>query len=185
MGFVLRFVPATIGFAIVVIFAIGLTLGPPQNIESAYKDKPLPAFSILPLFENAAPMSDKTLRTGRPVLLNVFASWCAPCRAEHGVLMRLHKRGVPIYAINYKDRRDAAKRFINRLGNPYTAIGFDKRGQAALDLGVYGVPETFLIDADGHVQMRHVGPLTERDVQEKILPYFTSNTQETENAVSR
>jgi len=170
---VLRFVPVFVGLAVFGLFAVGLTLGPPQNIDSAYENKPLPDFSLPALFEGEAPLGAQNLRAGHPVLLNIFASWCAPCRLEHGELMRLKNSGVPIFAINYKDTRAAGKRFLNRLGNPYQAVGFDARGQAALDLGVYGVPETFVIDGDGRVVMRHVGPLTEKHVRETIMPYFT------------
>ncbi len=188
-----RFLPVFIGLAVLVVFAIGLTLGPPQNIDSAYQDKPLPDFSLPPLFQDAPPFTSADLKAGQPVLLNVFASWCAPCRVEHPQLMQLHDMGVPIFAINYKDGRDSGQRFLNRLGNPYQAIGFDKRGQVALDLGVYGVPETFIIDENGHVVLRHVGPISEKNVHEKILPYFknsltisvTEGSEEKSNAVPR
>ncbi len=179
LGQLPRFLPVLIGLAILIIFAIGLTLGPPQNIDSAYQDKPLPDFSLPALYDGAPPLTTNVMKTGGPVLLNVFASWCAPCRVEHPQLMRLNEIGVPIFAINYKDGRDSGQRFLNRLGNPYQAIGFDKRGQAALDLGVYGVPETFIIDENGHVLLRHVGPLSEKNVQEKILPYFTNSLENT------
>ena len=180
-----RFLPIILGIGFLVLFAIGLTLPPPQEIESAYKDKALPIFSLPPLFDEGEALTAQSLRSGEPVLLNIFASWCAPCRAEHGVLMDLKARGVPIYAMNYKDTRAAGQRFLNRLGNPYRAIGFDKSGHAALDLGVYGVPETFVINGDGHVQMRHVGPLSAQDVRAKILPYFTGRSEETDHALSR
>ena len=188
-----RFLPVFIGLAVLVVFAIGLTLGPPQNIDSAYQDKPLPDFSLPPLFDDAPPLTSADLKSGQPVLLNVFASWCAPCRVEHPQLMQLRDMGVPIFAINYKDGRDSGQRFLNRLGNPYRAIGFDKRGQAALNLGVYGVPETFIIDEKGRVILRHVGPLSEKNVREKILPYFknsltmnvTERSEEKPNAVPR
>lgn len=185
MASLLRFMPVIIGFAILAIFAIGLTLGPPQNIDSAYQDKPLPMFTLPALEDGAGGLSTAMLQTGQPALLNIFASWCAPCRVEHPLLMQLAAQGVPIYAINYKDGRAAAQRFVNRLGNPYRAIGFDKRGATALNLGVYGVPETFIIDGRGHVLHRHVGPLMPEDVQNVILPYFTDNPKEAQNAVSR
>lgn len=180
-----RFVPVVFGIGFLALFAIGLTLGPPQEIDSAYKNKALPAFTLAPLFDGGDGLTAHNLRSGQPVLLNIFASWCTPCRTEHGVLMDLKARGVPIYAINYKDARGAAQRFLNRLGNPYRAIGYDGNGATALDLGVYGVPETFVIDAAGRVQMRHVGPLNAQDVREKILPYFTGQGEETDNALSR
>lgn len=180
-----RFLPIVFGIGFLALFAVGLTLGPPQEIDSAYQDKALPAFALAPLFEGGDALTRQSLQSGAPVLLNIFASWCAPCRAEHGILMDLKARGVPIYAINYKDGRAAAQRFLNRLGNPYAAIGYDRKGTTALDLGVYGVPETFIIDGAGHVQWRHVGPLTPQDVREAILPYFTGKSEERENALSR
>ena len=180
-----RFLPVIFGIGFLALFAAGLTLGPPQHIDSAYQDKTLPAFTLAPLFDGGDGLTAQSLRSGAPVLLNVFASWCAPCRAEHGALMGLKARGVPIYAINYKDGRAAAQRFLNRLGNPYRAIGYDRNGATALDLGVYGVPETFVIDGAGRVQLRHVGPLSAQDVREKILPYFTGKSEETDNALSR
>ena len=180
-----RFAPALIGGLLLAVFAIGLTLGPPDKLDSAYQNKPLPAFSLPPLYEDGAGLAQAHLKSGVPVLLNVFASWCAPCRVEHPQLMALAEKNIPIYAVNYKDTRNAAKRFLNRLGNPYTAIGFDGRGRAALDLGVYGVPETFVIDGQGRVLWRHVGPLTPEDVRAVILPYFKDSPKETQNAVSR
>ncbi|MGI9438588.1 MAG: DsbE family thiol:disulfide interchange protein [Parvibaculales bacterium] len=185
MAVITRFLPALFGLAVLVLFGVGLTLGPPQNIDSAYRDKPVPPFSLPPLHENADRLDDTALRQGAPVLLNIFASWCAPCRVEHPTLMALKESGITIYAINYKDQSGAAKRFLARLGNPYRAIGFDKRGDVALDLGVYGVPETFVIGPDGRVLLRHVGPLTQSDVRETILPYFKMTDKETQNAVSR
>ena len=180
-----RFAPALIGGLLLAVFAIGLTLGPPDKLDSAYQNKPLPAFSLPPLYEGGAGLAQAHLKSGEPVLLNVFASWCAPCRVEHRQLMALAKKNIPIYAVNYKDTRNAAKRFLNRLGNPYAAIGFDGRGRAALDLGVYGVPETFVIGGQGRVLLRHAGPLTPEDVRAVILPYFKESPEETQNAVSR
>ena len=180
-----RFAPALMGALLLALFAIGLTLGPPETLESAYQNKPLPDFTLPPLYEDGAGLDKAMLKSDKPVLLNVFASWCTPCRVEHPQLMVLAENNIPIYAVNYKDTRNAAKRFLNRLGNPYSAIGFDGRGQAALNLGVYGVPETFVIDGQGRVLLRHVGPLTPEDVRAVILPYFTDSPKEAQNAVSR
>ena len=180
-----RFAPALMGALLLALFAIGLTLGPPETLESAYQNKPLPDFTLPPLYEDGAGLDKAMLKSDKPVLLNVFASWCTPCRVEHPQLMVLAENNIPIYAVNYKDTRNAAKRFLNRLGNPYSAIGFDGRGQAALNLGVYGVPETFVIDGQGRVLLRHVGPLTPEDVRAVILPYFIDSPKETQNAVPR
>lgn len=102
------------------------------------------------------------LRTGKPTIVNFWASWCAPCRLEHPVLMALGKRGdIQIVGVNYKDILENARRFLGQLGNPYVAVGVDPQGKAAVDWGVYGVPETFIVDGQGVVRHRHVGPLTD------------------------
>jgi cytochrome c biogenesis protein CcmG/thiol:disulfide interchange protein DsbE len=107
---------------------------------------------------------------GRVSLVNVFASWCAPCRAEHKVLNALAKsQRVPIYGINYKDRTEAARAWLAELGNPYTRIGADS-GRVGIEWGVYGVPETFVVDRQGRIRYKHVGPLTQADLDRKILP---------------
>jgi cytochrome c biogenesis protein CcmG/thiol:disulfide interchange protein DsbE len=108
---------------------------------------------------------------GQVALVNVFASWCVPCRVEHPILMRLaEKDGVQIYGINYKDDAVAARRWLDQLGNPFARIGVDGNGRAAIEWGVTGVPETFVIDRDGRVRYRHVGPIQARDLDATILP---------------
>ena len=106
-------------------------------------------------------------------MVNVWASWCVPCRAEHPVLTRL-ARDVPVYGFNYKDKPEDAKRFLAELGDPYRRSGVDANGRAAIDWGVYGVPETFVVDGDGRIRHRHVGALTERAVAETIRPLLKS-----------
>lgn len=170
-----RFVPLGIALAFLVLFLVGLFMGDPTRLPSAYQDKKLPAFTLsglgsLPGFD------DKALADGQPVLLNIWASWCGPCRDEHPALMQLATAKVPIFGLNYKDGEAAALRFLGRLGNPYRAVGADKSGQVALELGVYGVPETFLLDAQGRVVLRHVGPLDRAVLQDKILPYLRKQT---------
>ncbi len=150
-------------------FALGLTRDP-SKLPSMLIDKPAPTFSLPGLTEGEPGLSNADL-TGKVRLLNVFASWCAPCRVEHPLLMRLaREEGVTIHAINYKDKPEAAKAFLDQMGNPFTAIGADKDGRVAIDFGVYGVPETYVIDKDGRVRYRHVGPLMPFDLEEKILP---------------
>lgn len=109
-------------------------------------------------------------RLGRPYVINLFASWCAPCRAEHPQLMALQAQGVEIVGVAYKDRPENTVRFLNELGNPFTAVGVDPEGRFGLELGLAGVPETFVIGADGAVRAVHRGPLTDRDVREIIAP---------------
>ena len=168
-----RFAPLALAIGFSLLFLVGLFMGDPSRLPSAYQDKPLPLFTL----EGPQGMqgfSDKDLATGKPVLLNVWASWCGPCREEHPALMQLAEAGVPIFGLNYKDNEAAVQRFLTRLGNPYRAVGADKTGTIALELGVYGVPETFLLDGQGRVVMRHVGPLDAGVLQDKILPYLQS-----------
>ena len=108
---------------------------------------------------------------GRPVILNFFASWCAPCREEHPELLALGRLpGVTLDGIAYKDKPDDSRRFLERLGDPYRRIGIDRSGATAIDFGVYGVPETYVVDGTGRIRHRHVGPLTTEDVKREILP---------------
>lgn len=166
-----RFAPLGVAVGFLILFLVGLFMGDPSRLPSAYQDKPLPAFTLSPLGDKPA-FTRADLATGRPVLVNIWASWCGPCRDEHPALMRLAEAGVAIFGLNYKDNPAAALRFLGRLGDPYQAIGADTSGRAALELGVYGVPETFLLDGQGHVVMRHVGPLDETVLRETILPYL-------------
>lgn len=150
-------------------FALGLTRDP-SKLPSMLIDKPAPTFTLPGLSEGEPGLSNADL-VGKVRLLNVFASWCAPCRIEHPLLMRLaREEGVTIHAINYKDKPEAARAFLDQMGNPFTAIGADRDGRVAIDFGVYGVPETYIIDKDGRVRYRHVGPLMPFDLEEKILP---------------
>jgi cytochrome c biogenesis protein CcmG, thiol:disulfide interchange protein DsbE len=137
-------------------------------LPSPLIDKPAPEFSLPPLTGGAG-FSSADLR-GKTSLVNVFASWCVPCRAEHPVLTALSQSNrVAIYGIDYKDKPDAARAWIAELGNPYNRIGADD-GRVAIDWGVYGVPETFVIDRDARIRYKHVGPLTQADLEQKILP---------------
>ena len=168
---VARFLPLILAALFAVLFLAGLFMGDPSRLPSAYQGKKLPAFS-LPGLAPYDGISNDDLAGGRPVLLNVWASWCGPCRDEHPALMQLSAAGVPIYGLNYKDNENAARRFLNRLGNPYRGVGVDDSGKVALDLGVYGVPETFLFDGEGRLVLRHVGPLDAAVLQAEILPYL-------------
>lgn len=166
-----RFAPLAVAVGFSLLFLAGLFMGDPSRLPSAYQDRPLPEFSLTGL-QGTSGFSQADLATGKPVLLNVWASWCGPCRDEHPALMQLAQAGVPIFGLNYKDNEAAALRFLTRLGNPYLAVGADKTGKVALELGVYGVPETFLLDGQGRVMLRHVGPLDTAVLQDKILPYL-------------
>ena len=140
------------------------------RLPSALLDKPIPEFSLPPLDGRGAGLSSGDLR-GEVSIVNVWASWCAPCRAEMPLLVELAASGrVPIHGINYKDDPEAAARFLAELGDPYTRIGADRSGRAAIDWGVYGLPETFVVTADGRIAHKHVGAFDRRTLEQEILP---------------
>ena len=159
---------------IFVVVGIGLAVGltrDPSVLPSALIDKEVPSFVLPPLEGHDKPGLQTTdLATGEVALVNVFASWCVPCRVEHPLLMRLAEEGVPIYGINYKDRPEDARAWLAELGDPFERIGMDRDGRVGIEWGVYGVPETFVVDAEGRIRHKHVGPLQARDVETTILP---------------
>jgi len=141
----------------------------PQTLPSAMIDQPAPAFDLAAL-NGGANLSLSGLK-GQVVLVNFFASWCLPCRIEQPILMRLAKQDhVALYGIDYKDQPAAAKRVLAELGDPYRAIGLDADGITGINFGVYGVPETYVIDKNGQIRKRFVGPLTEQSLQQELLP---------------
>jgi cytochrome c biogenesis protein CcmG/thiol:disulfide interchange protein DsbE len=149
-------------------FYVGLSRDP-DVLPSPLIDEPAPPFDLPPL-----PGSDKGFSAadlkGGVSLVNVFASWCVPCREEHTVLSAFAAlKRVPVYGIDYKDKSKAAAEWLAELGNPYTLIGADD-GQAGIAWGVYGVPESFLVDGAGRIRYKHVGPLTQADIDKQILP---------------
>jgi cytochrome c biogenesis protein CcmG/thiol:disulfide interchange protein DsbE len=150
-------------------FALALRPGRnPQELPSALIDKEAPAFQLAGL--NGDGIARDTLK-GQPVLINFFASWCLPCREEHPLLMRLAgQEHVPLYGIDYKDKPEAARSLLQEFGDPYRAIGIDRDGRVGLDFGVYGVPETYVLDSSGHIRKRFVGPLTAEEVNQELLP---------------
>jgi cytochrome c biogenesis protein CcmG, thiol:disulfide interchange protein DsbE len=138
-------------------------------LPSALIDKLAPDFSLPPLAGDGAGFSSADL-TGKVSLVNIFASWCVPCRAEHPVLNALSQsKRVAIYGINYKDKPEAARAWLAELGNPYLRIGADD-GRVGIEWGVYGVPETFVVDRQARIRYKHVGPLTRDGLERKILP---------------
>ena len=152
------FIPIAVFAVIAVAFAVGLTLNP-REIPSALIGKPVPAFR-LPSLMGGADITDAEFK-GRVTVLNVFASWCLPCRAEHPALMALAGDGkARIVGLNFKDKPEAAKAWLKELGNPYARIAVDRAGRVAIEWGVYGVPETFLIDKLGRIRHKLVGPIT-------------------------
>ena len=150
----------------------------PTDLESALVGKPVPVFRLESL-ENPGKTYDRAVLTdGKPVLLNVWATWCPTCRAEHQFLNGLKKQGIRVVGMNYKDDRQKAISWLNELGNPYTLSLFDGNGMLGLDLGVYGAPETFLIDGKGIVRYRHAGDLNDRVWQQEIKPLWDKYNKE-------
>ncbi len=140
-----------------------------SDIPSALIDKPAPEFSLPPIEGRNDGFATSDL-AGKVSLVNVFASWCLPCRVEHPILMRLAREGVPIYGINYKDKPEDALRFLADLGNPYSRIGVDSTGRTSIDWGVYGYPETFVVDRTGRIRYKHIGPIMPHDLDNTIRP---------------
>lgn len=158
---------------IFVVIGIGLAVGltrDPSILPSALLNKAVPTFELPPLEGRGGKGLASTDLEGGVSLVNVFASWCLPCRAEHPILMGLAEEGVTIYGINYKDPAEQAAGWLAELGDPYRQIGADRDGRVSIDWGVYGVPETFVIDAGGRILHKHVGPLRPEDVEETIRP---------------
>jgi len=140
------------------------------RLPSPLIGKPVPVFDLPPIDGRQDGLSTADLK-GQVSIVNVWASWCVPCRVEMPLLNELAATGtVPIYGINYKDRPEAALAFLEELGEPYTQIGADRSGRVSIDWGVYGLPETFVIDAEGRIAYKHVGPFNRRMLEEDILP---------------
>lgn len=152
------FLPLAVFLTLVGYFAIGLTRNP-SEIRSALIDRPLPDLDLPVPGDDTARFRTDAFR-GKVSLLNIFASWCVACRVEHPLLMRLAgERAVPIYGLAWKDKRQDLEDWLAELGDPYTLIGDDITGRAAIDLGVTGAPETFVIDRNGNVRYKHIGPI--------------------------
>lgn len=171
----LRFaIPVVVLLGLLALLGIGLRLDP-REVPSPLIGKMAPAFD-LPNLDRSARITPLDLQ-GRPVLVNFFASWCAGCQVEHPVLMKLAREyGVEIVGIDYKDTREAAEQWLARHGNPYRIIVADALGQAGLDWGVYGVPETFVLSADGRVVYKQIGPMTDAAWRDKIAPLLAQGS---------
>ncbi len=155
--------------ALVVLLAVGLRLNP-REVPSPLIGKPAPAFELPLLMEPAKKFSEKDM-IGKVWILNVWASWCPPCLVEHPVVTQVARSGMaPVIGLNYKDARDEALPWLKRNGNPYQLIAFDENGRIGIDYGVYGVPETYVIDRKGVIRYKHIGPLTADVVQKKLAP---------------
>ncbi len=162
-------IPLLIFMVLVSFLGVGLSLKP-REIPSPLINKPAPDFSLPTLDAPELKMSTQDLR-GKVWILNVWASWCVACRIEHPLLVEFAKTGAaPVYGLNYKDKREDAIRWLGKFGNPYSRSLSDTEGLVGIDFGVYGVPETFVIDKTGVIRMKHIGPLTPEVLRDDIVP---------------
>jgi len=163
------FVPLIIFLALAVVLAIGLTRDP-GKVPSPLVGKSVPEFSLPPVKGRTLGLSSADLR-GEVSIVNVFASWCVACREEHPLLMQLKQSGfVPIHGLNYKDRPDDAARWLDEMGDPYVRTGADLDGRVGIDWGVYGVPETFVIDREDRIVYKQIGPIIPEVLNEELRP---------------
>ena len=169
--------PLAIFCMLATVFAFALTIGDPSRLPSALIGQPAPEIA-LPALEGlndgaraVGGFASADLAGGQVAVVNFWASWCQPCVQEHPLLSVLKERtGVRIYGVNYKDQAAAARRFLGRYGNPFAAVGVDAQGRAAIEWGVYGMPETFVIDGTGRIAYRHIGAITPETLDAKIIP---------------
>lgn len=165
----LLFVPLMIFLGLTIYFGVGLTRDP-GVIQSALIDKPLPSFN-LPVAGQAQMRATNEALKGKVTLLNVFASWCIACKAEHPVLLRLHQTGqARIFGLAWKDKPEELKSWLDELGNPYELIADDASGRTAIDLGVTGAPETFLVDTKGRIRYKQIGPIDDYIWEHTLKP---------------
>ena len=164
--------PLAIFLGLAVLFLMQLLSGRNEaDVPSALIGQAAPQTDLPPLDGMDLPGLQSKAFAGHVTLVNVFASWCAPCREEHPVLLALAQdRRYALVAMNYKDKPENARRFLGDLGNPFSAIGVDEAGRTAIDWGVYGVPETFIVGKDGRIAYKHVGPLSPDSVRTELLP---------------
>lgn len=164
-------VPVVIFVGLAWLLYIGLFQGPPSVLPSPLVGKPAPDIALPALDAEAQKFDRAELGQGRPIIVNFWASWCAPCRVEHSTLEALAARkGITLYGVDYKDKPEDARSFLSELGNPFGKINEDRDGRVAIDWGVTGVPETFVIDSKGIIRVHYAGPLNDQLVQQLILP---------------
>lgn len=176
MKFLRLALPLLVLIVLAIFFWRALALNP-RDLPSALIDKPLPEFSLATLEHPEHRVTPATLR-GKVWLLNVWSSWCSACIIEHPQLLDLSRRGViGIVGLDYKDEPAAASEWLRRNGNPYALVLQDQDGRAGIDLGVYGVPESFLVDADGVIRAKHTGPITQKFIDDNILPLLAKGRQ--------
>jgi len=161
--------PPVVFLALAAVFVMGMAREDPEALPSALAGKGAPVLALSPLGGRPVP-DDAVLRAPGVKLVNFWASWCAPCRAEHPILTELAAQGIPIHGINYKDQPAQAESFLAELGNPFATVGADTTGRNGIDWGLYGVPETFVIDGQGRIVLRYPGPVTRQELERKIMP---------------
>ena len=165
-----RFLPVAVFLAIALFLVWGLLIrGDRDVLRSTFIERPAPDFALPRLMEEGG-IAAADLKGDGPVVLNFWASWCAPCRAEHPDLMRLAADGVRVIGINYKNEPDRARAFLEQLGNPFEAVGVDESGRVGIEYGVAALPETFVLRGDGTILYKHVGPINPGDLDGKIRP---------------
>jgi cytochrome c biogenesis protein CcmG/thiol:disulfide interchange protein DsbE len=167
------FVPLAIFLAVAILFQFALKSGDPSKLPSALIGKPVPAtdFGALEGLTGTPGFTAGELAKGEVTVVNFWASWCGPCVDEHPLLVELAKEpGLKLVGVNYKDEAENARRFLGRYGNPFAALGVDPKGRGAIEWGVYGMPETFVVDGQGRIAFKHVGPLTAQSIAQKVLP---------------
>lgn len=169
--------PLIVFAVLVAVFGFALKTGDPSKLPSALIGKPAPQTTFAPLpglatDGQAVPgFSSAELASGKPVVVNFWASWCVPCAEEQPLLVKLQQRtGVALYGVNYKDDPVSARRFLGRFGNPFAAVGVDPTGRGAIEWGVYGMPETFVLNGKGEIIYKHVGPVSAQSLAEKLEP---------------
>ena len=163
---------------LIIIFVLGLKKDP-REIPSPFIDKPAPTFSLPDLFDTNL-ILDNAILKNQVSVVNIFASWCTACYQEHPLLFELNNtNNVQLIGFNYKDENNDAKAWLEKLGNPYDVIAFDYSGKTGIDWGVYGVPETFLIDKKGIVRYKHIGPITKADINTQLIPLIKQLNAET------
>ena len=169
MGKWLMFLPPALFLGLAVVFYVGMQRQNPEDIPSVFLDKQAPSISAGEL-AGFAGVTDADLRRGDVVLVNFWASWCPPCRAEHPLIESLAEEGITVLGVNYRDDPARALDFLSELGNPYAAIGADPRARLGLDWGVVGLPETFVVNGRGEILYRHAGPVTDEVIADRIRP---------------
>lgn len=169
-------IPLIVFLGLIIAFTVQLQRNAngedPKALESALVGKTVPDFTLPSLFDDKQMVDSSVVKTGSPRLLNVWATWCPTCFAEHQFLTTLAKQGVEIVGIDYKDEREKALKFLDTYKNPYQAVIYDPKGSLGLDLGVYGAPETFIIDGNGKIHYRHTGDVNEKVWNEVLKPIY-------------